>query len=122
MLNPLRACFANKAHMPSYAPVSHTRQARDVLRGTAKTFYFHPQATQRVHSEHPPVGIKRNHGREHTAKGKGLRGLAQRIDKRVVPSTSIAHIREYSVKLCIRLAEARQHGRRSSLGRRGIVH
>ena len=37
--------------------------------------------------------------REHTAKGKSLRRFAQRIDKRVVPGTAVAHIFEHSVEL-----------------------
>src|ERR1700685_2573452 len=98
------------------------REARDVLLRAAKPFHLHSEAAQRIDGKHPPVEIESNHMRERTTKGKGLRGLAQRIDKRVLPGTSIAYICEYTVERCIRFLHARQHGRRSSMLRGGIFH
>src|ERR1700687_1096772 len=101
--------------------VARTRQTRDVLTGTAKTFHLNAQMSERISREHPPVGIERNHVREHTAKSKALRRFAQSIDKRVVPRSAIAHVFEYSVELCVSSVEARKHGRRGAIRRRGIV-
>src|ERR1700687_1830268 len=101
--------------------VARTRQTRDVLTGTAKTFHLNAQMSERVNSEHPPAGIERNHVREHTAKSKGLRRFAHSIDTRVVPRSAMAHVFEYSVKLFVSSVEARTHGRRGAIRRRGIV-
>src|SRR6266567_5415435 len=90
------------------AGLSSARQACEVLGGPAKTFHLHPQASQLVHREHPPVAIERNHVSEHAAKGEGLRRLAQRIDKHVVPSTSIAHLCKHAMELGVRSFETCQ--------------
>ena len=112
-----------KNKMKSYASaIADFDKAIGLNKNLYQTFYLRAQASQRVNGEHPPVGIERNHVREHTAKGKGLWRFAQRIDKRVVPSTSIAHIRQYFMELFIRSVEACEHGRRSSIRRRSIVH
>ena len=45
------------------------------------------------------LGIEGNHVSEHAAKGEGLRRLAQCIDKRVVPSASIAYFGKHAMEL-----------------------
>src|SRR6516164_2948030 len=82
----------SKAVLPSgQSFLSRIREARNVLLRTAETLHTHPEASQRIDGKHPPVEIEGNHMCERTTKGKGLRGLAQRIDKRVLPSASIAY-------------------------------
>src|SRR5215472_11358722 len=102
--------------------LSRIHEARNVLFRTAETLHLHPQASQRIDGKHPSVEIEGNHVCERATKGKGLRGLAQRIDKRVLPSASIAYICEYTVERCIRFLHARQHARRSSMLRGGVMH
>src|SRR5579871_3162007 len=52
-------------------------QARHVLLRTTDALHPHAEASQRIDGQHAPVEIERNHMRERTAKGEGLRRLAQ---------------------------------------------
>jgi hypothetical protein len=80
------------------------------------------QASKCFHGEHAPVSIERHHVNEHAARGEGLRRFAQRIDRRVVPRTSIAHLRKHAIELGVRYLEACQHGGRSSVRGWSIVY
>src|SRR5436305_13627161 len=73
-------------------------EARNVFRGTAKTFNFHSQASQRLDGKHPPVCIECNHVRKHTTKRARLWRLAKCIHQGVVPRVAVAHVLECSVK------------------------
>src|SRR4051794_20164220 len=84
-----------------YSRLSRLDEARQVLLRTAKPFYIHSQASQRLDGDHPPVEIESNYMGECATKGKGFRRLAQRIDKGVFPGASIAYIGEYIVERCV---------------------